>query len=151
MITATIEVQANDWQGIRVALRQAYHRNLRGPITNGPDGQHPYVLRVVNEVETTHVLPKTAPLLDMMRRALEAQVEGGVDPEDAAWDVVCAYTEHLSDKALEALVKVAFPDQPLKQVLNTYADADHESDEAIYQSALMNYLMQGSATPAEAR
>lgn len=50
MLKVTVEIEANDWGGIRLAMRQAYHRDLEGPLMPGKKGQTPYRL-VVTDVE----------------------------------------------------------------------------------------------------
>ena len=81
-----------------------------------------------------------APLLDGMRQQMQAFVESDVDEDDAAWELVCEHTNALPHEALVMLTRLAFPSLSTAQVLARYADAGHDSDGAILQSALMEAL-----------
>ncbi len=58
-LKVTIEVLAADWHGVRLALRQAYTRDLRTPITHGVKGEYRYHLQVLawEDVETDLIPP----------------------------------------------------------------------------------------------
>lgn len=52
MITVTIQVRAPNWNGVRVAMRQAYQRDLMKTLRPGPNGEYQYELRVLTEVKS---------------------------------------------------------------------------------------------------
>lgn len=49
MVTVTIQVRAEHWGAVKVALRQAYNRDLSKTLRPGPDGQYQYELRVIED------------------------------------------------------------------------------------------------------
>jgi hypothetical protein len=81
-----------------------------------------------------------AALWTTLQQRVAAAIAKGEDAQDAAWNVVCRATNRLSLRKLAQLVAVAFPSDPLHEIERRYADADHESTGAIYQSALMAKL-----------
>ena len=52
MLTVTIQVRAANWNGVRLAMRQAYQRDLVHPLRPGPNGRLEYELRVLTEVQS---------------------------------------------------------------------------------------------------
>ena len=59
MIKVTVHIYAEDYDGVRLAMRQAYQRDLNQPLVSGKYGQTPYRLEIVNEVILPgHVTPE---------------------------------------------------------------------------------------------
>lgn len=85
-------------------------------------------------------MSKMKSLLAAMTTTVMQAVQQGADADDAAWEVVCQRTNHLSYDSLVALAALAFPNLSTREVLNRYADAGHESNGAILQSALMDAI-----------
>lgn len=49
MLTVTIQIRAEHWGAARLAMRQAYQRNLGAPLRPGKDGHYQYELRVIDQ------------------------------------------------------------------------------------------------------
>lgn len=62
MLTIMIQIRAENWKAARVAMRQAYSRDLRSPLRPGKDGSAQYELTVTDvqqDAEPFAYLPET--------------------------------------------------------------------------------------------